>query len=221
MPNIYYIPYDDDDGWGDWQGGHEMPPLFGDFDPDVCSISIASRADGHDWCHAYDPEAGLITWCTWSPAGWSDWHAVAELPPPPNWSDDCFFSVGAHSGTDSLYCYDVEGGSLFWSTWTGYGYGAWEGPIYVDTPPNIDGESDVFMGGDDEIEFIVCLNRDNWTVYYAEWDDEEGEYDDWERLDDIVIPEEWDEEDYEIDFDGDARDGELWIYATVYENYDD
>jgi hypothetical protein len=220
MPNIYYIRYDEDEGWDEWEGGHEMPPLYYDFDPDVCNISIASRADGHDWCHAYDPEAGLITWCTWSPAGWSDWHAVAELPPPPNWGEDTFFSVGAHSGTDSLYSYDPEEETLYWSTWTGFGYGMWEGPIEVDCPPNIEGESDVFMGGDGQEEFMVCLNRSDWSVFYSEWDGEEGEYTEWERLDDIHIPEgAWG--DVEIDFDGDVRDGELWIYATVYENDDD
>lgn len=220
MPSIYYCQFLGEDGWADWQGGHLMPPLPYEFvEAEGVTVTMASR-DGYDWCHAYDPGEGLLTWCTWTGTGWSDWHSIAELPPPPNWEvsgEEAFFSVGSRLGSDWLYSYNVEDGSVYCSGWTGDGYGDWEGPFYVEEdPPNIDNATDVFVAGDYTSEWLISVNPDDWSVFYAEWEGES--YGPWIQAPDLFVPEEW--VDAGLDLDGDGRDGAFWIYATVYDDED-
>ncbi|MBK05723.1 MAG: hypothetical protein CL920_00745 [Deltaproteobacteria bacterium] len=218
MADIYYCQFLGDH-WGPWEGGDMMPPIPGDFDPEATTITVASR-DGNDWCHAYDPVAGLLTWCIWEGDGWSDWYDFASLAVPPNWlidDEEAYFSVGARLGTQWLYSYNAEDGSIYYSAWVGDGYSDWEGPFFVeDEAPNMADETDVFFAGDSESEWIISVNPEDWSVFFAAW---EGDgFGPWEQGPDLFIPEEW--HDYGIDLDGDARDGAMWIYATVYDSED-
>lgn len=195
-----------------------MPPLPPDFEPDTTTISISSRK-GVDWCYAYDPEAGLITWCNWTRGGWSDWHDIVELPPPPNWDVDgiySFFSAGAHAGTVAIFSFNPEDSSLFVSPWERNAFRRWSGPIYLEEPPNLSDSVDIFAAGDEHSEWLFSVDLEDWSIFYTQWDDAEGEFTEWDQAPPITIPEEWLE--MGIDLDGDARDGAFWLYATVYED---
>ncbi len=208
------------DSWGEWIGGEEMPPLPYEFEVETSTVTIASR-QGTEWCYAYDPEAGLITWCTWEGDGWSEWHDLRELPPPPNWIVDEIesqFSMGAHRGKPVLYSYNPEDGSLFRSLWTGVGFSRWRGPEFIEPPPNMSEATDIFAAGDEESEWLIAVDLEEWSVFYTEWNPDEEEFSDWEEAPPLPIPDEW--LDMGVDLDGDARDGGFWIYATVYEDID-
>ncbi|MCK6512000.1 hypothetical protein L6R29_18820 [Myxococcota bacterium] len=213
MPSVYYSRFLGD-GWSAWEGGHFLPPMPTEFDQDA-EVSLASR-DGEDRCYVYSPEREEVKWCVWKGDRWSEWLGTAHLSPPPNYivdEQEAFFSVSSHRLGEWVIAYNPADGRVYWSPWTGRGYGPWEGPnILQEEPPNLNESADVFAAGDGKTEWLVCVNTDDWSVYYASL--EEDGYSEWKEAPALPVPEEWVE--MGLDLDGDGRSGTFWVYATVY-----
>ena len=219
MPSIYYCQYLGD-GWSRWQGGFQLPPLPPQYDEEIITVTLASR-EGQEWCYVYDPEAGELTWCSWDGDSWSEWEGATPLPPPPNdliesdlGDSEAFISVSSHEQGEWMLSYNPEDGSIYWSPWNDGSYEPWEGPNTIEDPPNLDDTTDVFCAGDGNHEWLISVNPENWTVFYSEWDGDE--FGDWSSAPDLPIPDEW--LDLGVDLDGAGRDGQFWIYATVYDD---
>ena len=157
---------------------------------------------------------------SWDGYEWTDWEGRVNLNTAPNDlidDEEAFYSVSTHDDMEWIVAYNVEDGSVFWAPWGDHGFGAWEGDEdLVDAPPNFDDETDVFVAGDGSHEWLMSVNMEDMSVFYAEWEGEE--FSDWTRAPDLFIPEEW--LDY-VDLDGDATDGRLTIFATVYDEDDE
>jgi hypothetical protein len=218
MAKVYYSRFLGD-RWSSWDGGFELPPFPPNFDPESCTVSFARR-DGVTWCYVFEPENSKLVWCSWDGYEWTDWEGRVTLHTAPNDlidDEEAFYSVSTHDDMEWMVAYNVEDGSVFWAPWGDHGFGAWEGDEdLVDDPPNFDDETDVFVAGDGGNEWLLSVNMEDMSVFYAEWEGEE--FSDWTRAPDLFIPEEW--LDY-VDLDGDATDGRLTIFATVYDEDDE
>ncbi len=221
MPFIYRCQFLGDE-WSEWDDGFEMPPLPDGFTQEECTITFHSH-DGVSWCFAYTPFEDLITWCNKESDGWSDWHDIAPLPSPPNWIIDdeegipSNFSVGTHMGQPVMYSYHPDDDSVFVSSWSDDEFTDWIDLGNLEPPPNLSEASDVFVAADENNEWFISVNLEDWSIYYCEWDASSESFSAWAEAPELTMPDEW----YEmggIDVDGDADDGSFWIYATIYQD---
>jgi len=215
MPTLYYSEFVDGE-WSEWDGGFILPPLPMEFDEESTTITFAFRA-GQVWCYAYDPEQAVITWCVWDGDEWTDWEESGELPPAPNWIVDgmeSYFSVSTHEDMEWVFSCNPEDCSIYWSPWSGYGFGDWEGPVFFEDPPNFDDNADLFVAGDGDKEWLLSVNEDDMSVCFVQLSEVESE--EWsETPEPVWIPEEW---LGAIDLDGAGRNGQFWLFVTVHDD---
>lgn len=223
MPFIYRCEYLGGE-WNLWEDGYEMPSLPYDFTQESCTVSFHSH-DGVDWCFSYDPIAELITWCNKEEeSGWTDWHDIASLPAPPNFilEDEvgipAFFSVGTHAGQPAIYSLQPDDDSVFISYWSGEEFQEWDEVGFLEPPPNLSEASDISVACDQDNEWVISVNLEDWSVFYCEWDPGTESFSPWAQAPPLDLPEEW--FDMGVDVDADAGGGSFWIYTTIYEEDD-
>ncbi len=220
MPSIYYCHFLGD-GWSEWKKSTILDELPEEFATDGVAILLTSR-DGDETCYLYDPEKGMLTSSCWIGDEWGLWKPSIPLSPPANFSalhEDTNFTILSHEDGDWLISINLSEGSV---------YGApidfdtqeveWDGPFSIEAAPNMDESTDVFGANDDDAEWVIAVNLEEQSVFFAEWDGDD--YSSWEAVSSLDLPDIWLE--LGIDLDGAIVEGQLQVYVIVYDDdFDD
>ena len=215
MPSIY-ICRDLGENWSDWEKLSVLEQFPEEFSSDDVEI-LFSISNGDERCYLYEPKNGLLTWSSWDADEWIDWERPLDIPPPQNLvvnEEDAHFSVVSHEDGDWLISINIADGTVYWYPLDSEDE-EWDGPSYIDDPPNWDDSTDLFIASDLESEWLIAVNLEDQSIYFVEWDGEE--FGSWEMLPPLEIPEIWLE--LGIKLDGVILDEDLLsIYAIVYDD---
>ena len=220
MPSIYNCHFLGD-SWSEWNKCTILDELPEEFATDGVAILLTSRG-GNERCYLYDPEKGALTSSSWVGDEWDTWMDSMHLPPPANYSalhEDTYFTILSHEDGDWLVSVNLTEGSVYGSP---IDFEApeveWDGPSSIEPAPNMEESTDVFGANDDDAEWIVAINLEEQSVFFAEWDGED--YSSWEAVQPLDLPNIWLE--LGIDLDGAIVEGQLQVYAIVYDDdFDD
>ena len=211
MPSIYWCK-DLGESWSNWTKIASIR-LPDEIIPENAHLSLTSL-EGDEFCYVLDPDNFKLEWSSWNESDWQNWDKLdLRLPELPEDRELYKFSVLAIDGEPWLAAIDSQNGVFFWLPIEGpY---QWEGPFQFEVPPNWSREdSDIFMASDNEVIWLVSVNLEEQSIYFADWDGEE--FGVWSPINDLTISEDWLE--LGVKFDGSLEDDQLKLYAAVYDD---
>lgn len=215
MPSIYQCRFLGD-SWSAWEKQMVLDELPEDFATDGVSVLLTFRGGTHI-CYLYHPELDQLTWAVWDKHGWKPWAQPLSIPAPVNFSleqEDTYFSVVSHQDLDWLVSVNLSIGSVYGCPIeAGNSEESWVGPSWIEASPNWEDSTDVFVVNEDDTEWVVAINLEDRSVFFSEWDGEE--YSAWEQVPALPFADNWLE--IGIDLDGAIVDGQLQLYAIVYD----
>lgn len=219
MPSIYTC-YFLGEGWSDWEQSTVLNELPEEFATESLSILVTSDKD-EQRCYLYDAESGLLALNHWNNESWGSWSEPVVLPNPPNASsmdEDAYFSVVSRRGGDCLLSINpAEGSVTCLALSSAHEEFVWGHSKSIDPAPNHDESTDVFASSDDQTDWLVAVNLEEENVFFAESNGED--YSLWEEVAALSLPEEW--LDSGIDLDSAVVEGQLLLYAIVYDDLEE
>jgi hypothetical protein len=212
MPSIYISKFTGD-YWSKWEKSTVLSNLPG-FASEQAKVLLASCM-GEEQCFVYDPDKELLSWSSWVDEDWLAWSEPIHLPLPPNIQEDpndTYLSIVSSNEGQWMISINFEFETVYWKI-IGDNQ-PWDGPSYLEPPPNLDDSTEIFVANDNYSEWIVAINLEDQSIYYAESD--EDEYSEWEQIRDLELPDNWLE--IGIDLDGAIYNDQLALYAIVYDD---